>query len=316
MPPAPQPRRALVVSAFACVYIVWGSTYLAIRVGIESFPPLLLAGLRFTIAGAGMLAALAVAGKRVRLPSGQLRVLAVIGAFLLLGGNGGVVWAEQIVPSGLAALIIATVPLWMAGLATLPPWRERLDGSAVLGLALGFAGVAVLMSPAFAETHGDPRGVLAVALAALSWSCGSLYARRAALRINPLIATAWEMLLGGSMFLVIALVTGTRMPSHPRPEAVVALLYLISFGSWVAFTAYVWLLATVPAAKVATYAYVNPVIAVILGWWLLSEPITATVVAGSALIVIAVVLVTWPRAPHAEAIAELAPAAAVEGESA
>ena len=298
LPPA-SPSRARLVLAFACIYVVWGSTYLAIRVGIESFPPALLAGLRFTIAGAGMLAALALVGRRIRLRFEELRALAVIAAFLLVGGNGLVVWAEQIVPSGLAALIIATVPLWMAGLATLPPWRERLAVSATAGLALGFFGVVLLMSPAFTASHADLRGELALAIAALSWSCGSLYSRRAALGIDPLIATGWEMLLGGGLLLSIALVSGARIAAHPRPEAVAALLYLISFGSWVGFTAYIWLLANAPAAKVATYAYVNPVIAVILGALVLGEPITGTIVTGSALIVLAVALVTWPRTTRA-----------------
>ncbi len=313
MSSAAAPSRALLIVAFTCVYVIWGSTYLAIRVGVESFPPALLAGLRFTIAGSGMLAALALAGRRIRLRRTELRALAVIGAFLLVGGNGLVVWAERLVPSSLAALIVATVPLWMAGLATLPPWREPLGTGALLGLALGFAGVAVLMSPAFTDTHGDSRGVLALALASLSWSCGSLYARRAALRIDPLLATAWEMLLGGCMLLAIALFTGARLPAQPRLAAVAALLYLISFGSWVAFTAYVWLLANAPAAKVATYAYVNPVIAVLLGWWLLAEPITPIVIAGSVLIVIAVMLVTWPRTTP---LAEISAAVAPQGESA
>jgi len=307
--PAP-PSRALLIAAFACVYVVWGSTYLAIRVGVESFPPALLAGIRFTVAGAGMLAALALAGTRIRVRRVELRTLAVIAAFLLIGGNGLVVWAEQKVSSGLAALIVATMPLWMAGLATLPPWRERLSAGTVVGLALGFAGVAILMSPAFTGSRGDPVGQVALAFAALSWACGSLYSRRAALRIDPLLATAWEMLLGGVMFLLIALVTGARIAPHPRAEAIAALLYLISFGSWLAFTAYIWLLANAPVAKVATYAYVNPVIAVLLGWWLLDEPINGTVVAGSALIVVAVVLVTWPRASATPSIAAAAPAGA------
>src|SRR4051812_29911247 len=223
------PRRALVVVAFACVYVVWGSTYLAIRVAVADFPPTILAGTRFTVAGVGMLAALALTGRRVWLSARELRTLAVIGGFLLLGGNGLVVWAEQMVPSGIAALIVATMPLWMAGLATLPPWRERLTIGAVAGLALGFVGVALLVSPSFRGAHADPRGAIALACAALSWSCGSLYSRRAALRTNALVATAWEMLFGGLMFVALAVANGTRFPAAPSTSAIAALVYLVTF---------------------------------------------------------------------------------------
>lgn len=302
-PPAP---RALVVLAFAAVYVAWGSTYLAIRIAVASFAPPILAGVRFTIAGAGLLVALRIAGRSVLPSASELGALAIVGALLLVGGNGLVVWAEQSVPSGLAALIVATVPLWMAGLAALPPARERLPARAVLGLALGFVGVAILVAPG-AATGGTARGDAAVLLAALFWSCGSLYARRKTTTVDPLVATGWEMLIGGALFLVIAAAAGSNATTHPTAAGLLALLYLIVFGSWVGFTAYVWLLAHVSAAKAATYAYVNPVIAVALGWWILDERMSAAVALGSATIVVAVVLVTTARirvharAPGAEA---------------
>jgi drug/metabolite transporter (DMT)-like permease len=291
-PPAP---RGLVLLAFASVYLAWGSTYLAIRIAVASFAPPILAGVRFTIAGAGLLLALRLAGWSVVPSAPDLGALAIVGALLLVGGNGLVVWAEQSMPSGLTALIIATVPLWMAGLAALPPARERLAPRAVAGLALGFVGVAVLVTPGIAA-GGPLRGEAALLLAALSWSCGSLYARRATVTIDPLIATGWEMLIGGALFLVIAAVAGSAATTHPTAAGVAALAYLVVFGSWIGFTAYVWLLAHVPAAKVATYAYVNPVIAVVLGWWVLGERLSTAVALGSAIIVVAVVLVTTARA--------------------
>ena len=297
--PRPAPPPVLVALAFAAVYLAWGSTYLAIRVAVVSVPTPILAGARFTIAGAGMLLALRLRGRAIA-PSGrELRALAVVGALLLVGGNGCVVWAERTVTSGLTALIVATVPLWMAGLAALPPARERMPARGVIGLVLGFAGVAVLVGPDLAG-GGPLAGEAAVLVAALSWSCGSLYARRATASVDPLVATGWEMLFGGGLFVLIALAAGSATDLHATPTSVVALAYLIVFGSWIGFTAYVWLLAHVPAAKAATYAYVNPVIALLLGWWILGERVSLAVAIGSAIIVLAVVLVTTARVrPHA-----------------
>jgi drug/metabolite transporter (DMT)-like permease len=288
------PSRLALGVAFASVYLAWGSTYLAIRIAVASVPPPILAGTRFVVAGAGMLVALRIAGRPILPRPHELRALAIVGAFLLLGGNGIVVWAEQWVASGLTALVVATVPLWMAGLATLPPWREHLPPRAVAGLALGFVGVAILCAPT-ARAGTSLRAELAVVLAALSWSCGSLYARRATAAVDPFVATGWEMLFGGLLFFGVALATGSGRGMQPTAAGVAAIAYLVVFGSWIGFTAYVWLLAHAPAAKAATYAYVNPVIAVLLGWWILDEPVTLSVLAGSAVIVIAVVLVTTAR---------------------
>ena len=297
----PQPPRGLLVLAFTSVYLAWGSTYLAIRVAVASIPVTVLAGVRFTIAGGGMLLALRLVGRPTRVRGHDFRALLLVAALLLIGGNGLVVWAEQEVPSGLAALIVATVPLWMAGLAALPPTHERLPTRAVLGLGLGFLGVVVLVGPALDGPRGELRGEAALVLASLSWSCGSLYARRAGIRLDPLAATGWEMLLGGLLFLALAVVNGSWRAMHPTPAGIAALAYLVVLGSWIGFTAYIWLLAHAPAAKVATYAYVNPVIAVLLGWWILDEPITGTVIAGSAIVVVAVALVTAARVRRADA---------------
>jgi drug/metabolite transporter (DMT)-like permease len=310
------PRRGLFLLAFASVYLAWGSTYLAIRVGVASMAPAVLAGLRFTIAGAGMLLALRLMGRPIAVSRHDLRALLIVGVCLLLGGNGLVVWAEQTVPSGLAALIVATVPLWMAGLATLPPARERLPARAVAGVVLGFVGVGVLVGPAPDAPGGTLAAEGALLLATLSWSCGSLYARRARIRCDAFTATGWEMLLAGLLFLLIAAATGSLWNVQPTAEGVAALAWLVTAGSWIGFTAYVWLLEHVPAAKAATYAYVNPVIAVLLGWWLLDEPITAAVAAGSAIIVVAVVLVTTARMRPAEPRAEVGAARIAENTAA
>ncbi len=282
------------ITAFAAVYVAWGSTYLAIRVALAGFPPPLLAGTRFTVAGGGMLAALALGGRPIRVGARDLGILTVAATLLLVGGNGLVVWAEQTVSSGLAALIVATVPLWMALLAALPPTRERLAPRAVVGLALGFIGVAVLVAPGF-RAAGTLPGEAALLVATLSWSSGSVFARRATARIDPILATAWEMLVGGVLFLLIAVAAGSASGLHPTATSALAVLYLIVAGSWIGFTAYIWLLTHVPAAKVATYAYVNPVIAVLLGWWILDEHLSLAVAMGCAIIVLAVVLVTTAR---------------------
>ncbi len=286
------PPRRLVVLAFAAVYLAWGSTYFAIRVGVAHAAPTVLAGLRFLLAGGGMLLALAATGRLTPTSARDKRAIAVIGAAMLLGGNGLVVWAEQSVPSGLAALVVATVPIWMAALAALPPARERIPPGAVAGIVLGFVGVAVLVRP---SGGGDALATLALLVASFSWSCGSIYARHAGIRADPATVTAWEMFFAGGMFLAIGTVTGGVFTTRLDGAGVAAIAYLVVVGSWIGFTAYVWLLAHVPAAKAATYAYVNPVIALFLGWWFLAERVTPAIVAGSAIVVVAVALVTAAR---------------------
>ncbi len=300
MSPTPPPRR-LVMLAFAAVYVAWGSTYFAIRIGVAHVPPTVLAGTRFLLAGGGMLLALGATGRLAKTTGRELGAIAVMALTMLVGGNGLVVWAEQTVPSGFAALLVATVPIWMAGLAALPPARERLPPAAIVGVGLGFLGVAVLVRP---SAGGDVVGALALVLASFSWSCGSIYARHAGIRADPITVTAWEMFFGGLMFLALGTVTGGVFTARFDGAGLGAILYLVVAGSWIGFTAYVWLLANVPAAKAATYAYVNPVIALLLGWWLLDEPITPAILAGSAVVVVAVALVTSARVPVAASAPE------------
>jgi len=295
------PHRLKLVLAFAAVYLIWGSTYLAIRMAIETLPPFLMAGVRFVVAGV-----LLYAWARWRgAPSpGRTNWLAAgaVGGLMLLGGNGGVVWAEQRVPSGLTAVLIATVPLWIAILE----WARgdaRPSGRVAGGLIMGMAGIALLVGPGelAGGTGIDLVGAAVLLLASLSWATGSLYSRRARLPSSPLLATAMEMLAGGLLLLLAGLITGQAADFDPNRislQSVVALCYLIAFGSLVAFTAYVWLLRVTLPAHAATYAYVNPVVAVFLGWALGGEPLTARTLLAAAIIVGAVLIITasQPRA--------------------
>jgi drug/metabolite transporter (DMT)-like permease len=204
-----------------------------------------------------------------------------------------VVWAEQYVASGLAALLVATVPLWMALLERLLPGGSRLTAGAATGLGLGFVGVAVLLWPKLQEVQGaDLWGEAALLFAALSWAVGSIWSRRAGLAVPPLVATAWQMLLAGAFMTVVSLATGQLAHARWTGTAVAAMAYLIVFGSCLGLSAYIWLLRNAPVASVSTYAYVNPVIAVLLGWLILDEPLTPAILLGTLIIAGSVVLVT------------------------
>ncbi len=288
--------RARVVAAFAAVYVVWGSTYLAIRFAIETLPPFLMAGARFLVSGAALYAWTRARGAP-RPTRPNWRAAAVVGAFLLVGGNGGVAWAEQRVPSGLAALLVATVPLWMVLLewwrsgGVKPGWRTWA------GIAIGFLGLGILVGPAELLGGGaaDGLGAAALVLASVLWAVGSVYSKRAALPESPLQATGMEMLAGGALLVLLGSLVGEwgRLdPASVSSKSLLALLYLIVFGSGVGFTAYVWLLKHVEVAKVSTYAYVNPVVAVFLGWLLAGEAVTARTLVAAAVIVVAVAFIT------------------------
>ena len=286
-------RRVLLLLAFGAVYIFWGSTYLAIRVGVETIPPAVMVGLRFLPAGLLLLPVARALGQPLAVSARDLRVLFLIGLLLLVGGNGAVVWAEQYVASGLAALLVATIPLWMALLEGLLPGGSRLTASAATGLGLGFAGVAVLLWPKLQEVQGaDLWGEAALLFAALSWAVGSIWSRRAGLAVPPLVATAWQMLLAGAFMTVVSLATGQLAHARWTGPAVTAMGYLIVFGSCLGLSAYIWLLRNAPIASVSTYAYVNPVIAVLLGWLILDEPLTPAILVGTLIIAGSVVLVT------------------------
>ncbi len=289
---------ASVWAALVAVYIVWGSTYLAIRVTVETIPPLLSAGIRFLVAGA-ILYALTIrrgdaAGDRPR--AVHWRSATVIGALMLFGGNGLVSVAEQRVPSGLASLIIASVPLWMvtirAGLL-----RERVRWMETAGLLLGFGGIILLADP-FGEGGADLIGVGTLLVASLAWASGSLFARRAPLPARPLVGTAMQMLAGGAVLTVAATVAGEWADLDVAAislESLLGLGFLIVFGSLVGFASYVWLLRSARTSLVSTYAYVNPIVAVFLGWAILGEAVTARTLLAGAVIVTAVALIVSAR---------------------
>ncbi len=302
-----RPRRAAVLAAYAALYVIWGSTYLGIRVGLATLPPFGMAGARFVIAGTILYTWARLRGAP-RPTARQWGAAAVVGALLLLAGNGGVTWAEQRVPSGVAALLIASEPLWIVLLGWRRAGGTRPNLATALGLALGVAGVVVLVRPgASGAGHVDPRGAAVILAGALSWAAGSLWATgpagRARLPAAAPLATGMQMLTGGALLLGASVAAGE--PAAFRPAAVsltsvAALGYLVVFGSIVAFSAYVWLMGVEPPARVATYAFVNPVVAVLLGWAVAGEPLTGRVAVASAVIVGAVVLLTLrPAAPRA-----------------
>ena len=280
-----------VAGALGIVYVVWGSTYTAIVYALESMPPLLLAGTRFLAAGAILVVALKLTGSFAPPTRRQWSAALLTGAPLLAVGNGGVVWAQQRVPSGVAALLVASVPLWIALIDRLV-WGRRLSVGAIAGLALGFAGIAILVD--FGGSGGvDPVGAAVLVVAALGWASGTLIARGAPLPPRPLQAASMQMLAGGTVLMIAAAFSGELAEaSMPSARSLAGWAYLVVFGSIIAFTAYGWLLRVAPTGLVATYAFVNPVVAVILGWLMLGEEIGGrelvaggVIVAGVALIV-------------------------------
>ncbi len=285
-----------IVLAFAAIYIIWGTTYLGIRLAIETIPPFFMAGIRFLVAG--IITFVFLRARGVPMPNLlQWRSGAIIGALLLVGGNGLVTWSEQEVPSSIAALIVATVPLWMVLFDWLIYRGISPSKKMVVGLVLGFLGIGLLIGPGQILGINDIRlsAMLILMLAPILWSLGSLYSRQANLPENLFMATAVEMLAGGILLILAGFITGeiTQLNlSEISTLSLVSMLYLTIFGSIVALTAYVWLLKNVQAAKVATYTYVNPIIAIFLGWLILSEPLTLQMLVSVVVIIGAVILIT------------------------
>ncbi len=295
----PGPSRARLIAAFAAVYLLWGSTFLAIRYAVATLPPFLMAGTRHLVAGA-VLYPLARMRSDERPTRANWYAAALMGALLLLGGNGGVSWAEQYVLSGVAALLVATVSLWMVLLDWLRPGGARPTWRVVIGLVLGFVGMAFLVSPSRLVGGGrvDTLGAIVLVLASLSWATGSVFSRRLLLPRAPLRGTAMQCLAGGALLILCGLLFGQGAALHWEAvslRSVLALGYLIVFGSLLGFSAYTWLLGVAPPARVATYAYVNPVVAMFLGWALAGERLTLRTLAAAAVIVAAVVLVISSR---------------------
>jgi len=291
--------KALVAYLLVCVF--WGSTYLAIRIGVHDLPPFLFAGGRFLVAGLLLLGGALVAGERLPRRPRDYAILALVGLFLLGGGNTMVVWAEQFTPSGMASLFVVTVALWMALFdALVPGGTGRLSWQVVTGLLLGLVGTAVLVeADPRALLTADLRGPIALTGASASWAFGSVLYKREHPEAGPYVGAAIEMIAGGVVVLLLGLSVGEAGHLQFTARGLGALAYLVVFGSIVGYTAYAYALHHAPATIVGTYAYVNPLIAVLLGWLLLSEGVGPRTFVAMALILGAVL---WIQISHAAAL--------------
>jgi len=291
------PSRFALLTAFAIVYVIWGSTFLAILFAIETLPPFLMASARFLVAGSLLYAwSRFVSGAAAPSPA-NWRATAVVGALLLLGGNGLLVWSEQRIPSGVAALLVGTVPCFMVLIEWLRPGGSRPTGLVIAGLCLGLLGLAWLIGPdaLLGGGRADFIGAVVVVLGSFSWAVGSIYSRHAATPPSPFLSTAMQMIGGGVALLLLSLLLGEPWAFDASAVSLRSLLglgYLMLFGSIVAFSAYIWLLRVSTPARVSTYAYVNPVIAVLLGWALAGEALTTRMIIAATVIVSGVALIT------------------------
>lgn len=288
-------RTGLIWLALGCVYVVWSTTYLAIRVTDQTIPPLVAAGVRFLVAGSVLYAVTVRRGDRVgdRPGRSEWRASAIVGVLLMAGGNGGVAWAETRIPSGIAALIFATLPLWLVVLDRLVFHRHQ-PRAVKIGVVLGFVGTAALVDQSASVGHVDLVGMLVVVAGTFCWACGSLYQRQATLPRRPLVAAGMAMLAGGAVLVAAGAVTGefARIDTARFSRAsAIALLYLIVVGSWIGFTSYLWLLRNARTSLVSTYAYVTPAGAVFLGWLVLDEPVGVRTFVAGAVILVAVALI-------------------------
>jgi drug/metabolite transporter (DMT)-like permease len=294
LPPAGEAARVGLLLAFFAIYVIWGSTYLAIRYAVETIPPLMVAGLRHSLAGLALFAWAWSRGYRPALR--EWRASLVLGIFYFVIGHGSLHWAETVVPSGLAALLIASEPIWIAVMAALVSQGERLTWKTVIGLLLGIAGVALLMGD---EAASGNRAVLigsiAILLGTISWSVGVMYSRTSHLPRNAAARAGMPEIMGAAILLLVAGFTGEFSRFHfaaISPRSAWSLLYLITFGSIIAFTAYTWLLDHVSPTLVSTHTYVNPVIAVLLGWLWAGEVINLRVLEAGLLTLLAVFLIS------------------------
>ena len=309
MTEAQRRHRWMVIVAFGLVYVFWGSTYLGIRIAVEHIPPALMCGTRFFIAGAAMLAYCALTGRRIQYSTAQLGHMAAVGVLLLVGGNLTLSYAELVVPSGLAALVVAFCPLWFLVLDSLLLGHHRISSRGFLGLGLGIAGLVVLLWPELSANSAigarELRWSIALLAGSFSWALGSVLSKKwQSPEVDPFSGIAWQVTFAGIANLAFALAFEDVRHVQWSARGVGAILYLVVCGSWIGYTAYIWLLRHVPTSKVSTYAYVNPVVAVFLGWLVMNERVDAYILAGSTIVVASVILVTsakvTTRAPAVE----------------
>ena len=290
----------MVLIAFAAVYVLWGSTYFFIRIGVETIPPFVMAGIRHLAIGLIFYPLFRYQSKEKPTPA-QWRTTIVTGLLLLLCGNGALSWAETRVPSGIASLIVASVSLWMVILDWLRPGGVRPGARVLIGFVLGFGGIALLVGPSHlgGSERVNPLGAIILVLGSLAWAAGSIYSRHHPVPRSPLLGVAMQSLAGGAGLWIVAAATGELQQFHPSQVTLrswLAVLYLFSFGSALGFSAYIYILKHSTASRVATYAFVNPVVALFLGWSLGGEPLTLRTLIASGTILAAVLLVIL--APH------------------
>jgi drug/metabolite transporter (DMT)-like permease len=311
-----RPSRWRVILAFGLVYLFWGSTYLAIDIAVQTIPPALMCGVRFLIAGVVMLVVCAATGRRIFYSPKQIAVAAVVGLLLLMGGNLTLSYAELSVSSGLAALIVAITPLWFLVLDSLLLGDHHISGRGKAGLFLGILGLFILVWPQLrAGTMGHREFWASISLIAgsFSWALGSVLSKRWQSGMDVFSSTAWQVTAAGVGNLIFALIAGDLARVLWTVRGISATLYLVVCGSWIGYTAYIYLLEHVPTSKVSTYAYVNPVVAVFLGWLILHERVDRFILAGSAIVVLSVILVTSAKVKE-KTIAEELPAVEAAGD--
>jgi drug/metabolite transporter (DMT)-like permease len=316
MTSAQRQQRWMVILAFGLVYLFWGSTYLGIRIGVEHIPPALMCGTRFLIAGTLMLAYCGLTGRKIGYSGIELFHMAVIGTLLLMGGNLTLSYAERIVPSGLAALLVAGTPLWFLVLDSLLLGNHRISHRGLVGLGLGIVGMVVLLWPQLRSTGLERRQLwasLTLPFGSFCWALGSVLAKRWESNADRLSSTGWQMTFAGIANMAVAIVIGDFSRVVWSARGLGAVIYLVVCGSWIGYTAYIYLLGHVPTSKVSTYAYVNPVVAVFLGWAIEHEVVDHYILAGSAIVVASVVLVTSAKVT-AKTVAEEMPAVETAGD--
>ena len=309
-----QKHRLRVMVSFGLVYILWGSTYLAMRVAVRDFPPFVVGATRYLVSGPIMLAACAAMGRKIRITRHDFWRLLAIGVALLSVGNMGIVWGEKYVASSLAALVVALMPIWVVAIEAWGYRAGRMTAQGFLGLGTGLGGLLVLLWPRIRSGthlgHLELIGCAILAAGSLAWALGSVLSHRFNVSVDVFVSAGWQMTLGGVVNAIIASVSGQFQHVRWTAPAIESVAYLVVFGSWVGFSAFAWLLEHVPTPKVATYTYVNPIVALLLGWLLLNEPVDSYMLAGAAIIIGSVVLVNTSKLKrlHGEAESSLAPA--------